>query len=281
MDVVNLSTNPVSAVVTNRLKFTTEGDEESLCSLLKRGAHFVTSAICSFTTTLRWGKRVDGSTIHSPSESCHHSPPEEIEFTIAGTKMKATKKGCVGTFHAIPKNLWDAIIGFHRQVSIDHSAESITMHRWHEPTGEYHTLIPYQKTQEHGLSVSVDWADKRNEELLNAYAKEFGEEFLPACTIHTHVDISAFESGVDASDEREAPGWHITLGKLITGKEYDTDFRFRIPRRKAVREVLNVNGAFKLNWNNLFADDPEMKEWIHTTPGTTDWHNFLNRVEVV
>lgn len=192
--------------------------------------------------------------------------------------MEATEGRFKGTFRPIPFHLWNAIVGFHRQVSIDYLAESVTYHRWHTESQQYHTLIPHQKTKQHGLSVDVDWADERNVELLNFYAAMHGEEFLPACTVHTHVDVTAFESGTDAKDEDEAPGWHITIGKLISAQQYDTHFRMRLPKTKSLKQIVNVEKAYTLEWKNLFQNAEEANEWIHSTPGTTDFHQFLDRV---
>jgi hypothetical protein len=215
----------------------------------------------------------------SPSVSSLPSQPiTPIKFKIAGAEMEATEGNFKGAFHPIPLNLWNAIIGFHRQVSINFKAESVSYHRWHAPTARYHTLIPHQETRKHGLSVNVDWRDPKNVQLLDAYGKKFGEEFLPACTIHTHVDIQAFESGTDAKDEDEAPGWHITLGNLVSRDKYDFDFRMRLPKLKSLKTIVDVNSAYKLHWENLFIAGEGTKEWLETTPGTTDFHPFLERV---
>ena len=192
--------------------------------------------------------------------------------------MTATPGKFAGTFHPIPLPLWNAIIGFHRQVSINDLAESVSYHRWHEPTQCYHTLIPYQTTSRHGLAVKTGWSDPRNVELLDPYAQQFGEEFLPACTIHTHVDITAFESGTDAKDEEEAPGWHITLGQLVTYDKYDLHFRMRVPQTKSLKAIIDTTKAYALTWENLFGDTPGVEEWIHATPGSADFHPFLKRV---
>lgn len=204
---------------------------------------------------------------------------QTIKFKIAGAEMEASEGVFKGTFHPIPLNLWQCIIGFHRQISINHKAESVTYHRWHAPSKCYHTLIPYQETCIQGLSVNVDWQNPKNVQLLDEYGKKFGEEFLPACTIHTHVDIRAFESGTDANDEKEAPGWHITLGNLVSKDKYDFDFRMRLPKLKSLKTVVDVTSAYKLKWDNLFLAEEGVEKWLETTPGTTDWHPFLNRVD--
>jgi hypothetical protein len=207
----------------------------------------------------------------------NQSDQSPVEFELAGAPFKAIQGRFEGRFHPIPKDLWLAIIGFHRQISIDHNAESVSYHHWHKASGEYHSLIPFQSSTKSGLRVSVDWTDKRNEKLLDEYAQRFGEDFFPACSIHTHVDIGAFESGVDASDESEQEGWHITLGKLISHEKYDLDFRMRLPRSKKLKQIVDTSRKFQLGPNHFFTDKGD---WIETSPGTTDFHKFIERVEL-
>lgn len=210
-----------------------------------------------------------------------NEPPSVAKIVkLAGAEIQISKGKAVGTFKAIPIELWSAIIGFHRQIAINHDAESVSYHRWSEKEQCYHSLIPYQVSSGCGLSVTTKWDDPRNIALLDAYGAKYGEEFLPACTIHTHVDISAFESGTDANDEAEAPGWHITLGKLISHPEYHLHFRMRMPKLKSINELIRTDCAYILQWKHLF-DGEELEKQIQTIPGTTDWHDKLNRVQIV
>lgn len=202
----------------------------------------------------------------------------EVPFMCAGARFSGKDNRISGTFHPISRELWACVVGFHRQASINFDAETVSYHKWHEPSASYHTIIPWQTTSQHGLSVRVDWQDKRNQELLNEYARRFQTEFFPACTIHTHVDTSGFESGTDAHDEENNPGWHITLGHLVSYTKYNLHFRMRAPKRKALAEAINVNGSIALGWEHLFAREGDIEEFIHTTPGVTDWHEFLSRV---
>jgi hypothetical protein len=91
------------------------------------------------------------------------------------------------------------------------------------------------------------------------------------------VDTAAFESGTDARDEEEQPGWHITLGHLVSRARYDFDFRMRIPATKKIKALVNPNSGFKLTPGHLFVAGFDVN-LIHTMPGTTDWHKFLDRV---
>jgi hypothetical protein len=206
---------------------------------------------------------------------------EPVPFKLAGCEMSITPDFKIkGDFHKLSFELWQAIIGFHRQVSINLDGESVSYHKWNENLQEYVTIIPWQTSHKHGLHVDVKWTDPRNQELLDEYGKRFGEEFFPACTIHTHVDASAFESGTDAKDEEHNPGWHITLGKLISAKDaYDFDFRMRLPQTKKLKEIVDTGSKVKLVMQHLIPGDKKERDTYSSTPGTTDWHHLLNRVE--
>jgi len=204
---------------------------------------------------------------------------EEVKIKLAGADMTVTPGKIKGALHAIPIPLWQAIVGFHRQISIKYKAESMSYHRWYEKDKCYHSLIPYQETSYGSLAVKTDWTDERNITLLNEYAKEYKEEFFPACTIHTHVDIGAFESGTDAADEEFQPGWHITLGELLSHQMIDVSLRIRLPKLKKISSLVNVNNAYEIEINNLF--DPSVnKDELFALSGTTDWHDKLDRVEI-
>jgi hypothetical protein len=204
--------------------------------------------------------------------------PVDVPFMCAGAPFVGRDNAVSGTFHPISRELWNCIIGFHRQASINFDGESVSYHRWHAPSKEYHSLIPWQNTSQHGLHVDANWQDARNKALLDEYARRYGCDFFPACTIHTHVDASGFESGTDAKDEYDNPGWHITLGHLVSYPKYNFHFRMRMPRKKALNEQVNTESAITLKWEHLFSPSPEMEEFIHTTPGTCDWHEFLERI---
>jgi hypothetical protein len=203
---------------------------------------------------------------------------ESIQINLAGAEATIHDGSFEVRFHSIPPALWNAIIGFHRQVSINMDAESVSYHHWHKGDKEYHTIIPFQTSTGGGLHLNVDWEHADNVALLDKYAEVHKEAFFPACTIHTHVDTVAFESGTDARDEEEAPGWHITLGHLVSFKNYDLDFRMRLPQSKRVAARVNTKSKFPLTSKHIFSGEVTDVKFISTTPGSTDFHHLLNRV---
>lgn len=208
------------------------------------------------------------------------APPESRKIMLAGAPWEITKNCAAGSFYAIPLTLWKAIIGFHRQVSFDHKAESFSYHRWYAKEGRYHSLIPFQETTKGGLSVRFDWESRQNKALLDQYGQKYQEDFFQgACTIHTHVDIAAFESGTDAADEERQPGWHITLGHLLTHERYDLDFRFRLPNVPMISRLTRADIPYKIEWSNLFVPGTSLND-VWREPGTKDWHHLLHRINL-
>ena len=200
----------------------------------------------------------------------------EFEMPHCG-KFELTKETLFCTLTEIPLSLWEKIVGFHRMVSIDIQGESVSYHRWHDELKEWHSIIPWQKSRANGLNVKTDWKDKRNADLLDEYGRKYKQDFFPWCTVHTHVDTSAFESGTDAEDEKDVPGWHITLGNLLSGKEYDVHARIRIPKIKKLKEIANTECAYVFSDLKSFFNK-EDNEKARTIPGTRDWEKFTERV---
>jgi hypothetical protein len=208
------------------------------------------------------------------------TPVDSVKLVLAGAPFEIRKEQILGSFWAIPVPLWHNIIGFHREISLRYEAESMSYHRWHAKSGSYHSFIPYQVTRAKGLSVTCNLQSPENIAILDAYGREHGEDFMQgACTIHTHVDVSAFESGTDAADEKSLPAWHITLGRLLSRAEYDLDFRMRIPHTPKVRALVDPDSAYKLDWRCLFAEGVNKKD-VFACPGTQTWFDLCKRVSI-
>lgn len=206
--------------------------------------------------------------------------PESVKITLAGAAFEITRGAASGSFFAIPLPLWSAILGFHREISLRHQAESMSYHRWHAREGRYHSFIPHQSTAGRGLSVNCNLQSAENTALLDSYGRAYQEDFMQgACTIHTHVDIGAFESGTDANDEKSLPAWHITLGRLISRQEYDLDFRMRLPHTPKIRALLSPDQAYKMDWACLFAEGVKRDE-VFKCPGSSAWIKYCSRVSV-
>lgn len=76
--------------------------------------------------------------------------------------------------------------------------------------------ICFNQTTEGQLDVEIDFESKSNKELLTAPILDAKKRFH--CTMHSHNDIGASQSGTDVNDEIGKRGWHITLGDYGSSK---------------------------------------------------------------
>lgn len=205
-----------------------------------------------------------------------NEPTLDFEMPHCGS-FTLKKNSLTCRLQEIPLSLWEKIVGFHRMVSIKMQGESVSYHRWHDELNEWHSLIPWQDSVAMSLSVHTPWRDPRNAALLDDYGKKYKQDFYPWCTVHTHVDTNAFESGTDADDEKDVPGWHITLGSLLTGKEYDVHARIRIPKIKKIKAISDPECPYIFQDLESFFSKEDLP---HATkiPGTKDWEKFIERV---
>lgn len=206
------------------------------------------------------------------------TPPKSIRIMLAGAPFEIIKGEIIGSFWAIPISLWHAIIGFQREIALRHEAEAMTYIRWNQKVQAYHSFIPHQTTVRRGLSVTCNLQSAENIAILDNYGRSWGEDFMSGvCTIHSHVDVSAFESGTDANDEQSLPGFHITLGHLLSKKEYHLDFRIRVPHTPKIRAIIDPDSCFKIGWESLFVAGTK-KEDVFQCPGSATWVKYASRV---
>jgi|TARA_R110002167_G_scaffold114830_4_gene288867 hypothetical protein len=186
-----------------------------------------------------------------------------------------------GWFHPISMTQWRQIVGFHKYASVTYNSETVSYHRWNPLISKYDTIIPHQVTAKAGLSVKTDWTDPKNVELLDQYGKTWGVDFFPACTIHTHVAAGAFESGTDAGDEEDLPGWHITLGHLTKHHvNMDIHARFRLPKLKRVGKLTSLKKCYVVPIKNLFNKNVRAEEITQTPWDDTHFHHNLENVSL-
>lgn len=201
-----------------------------------------------------------------------------MKVNIAGAPFEISEKTIKGSFHPLPLSLWRAIVGFQRIIAIRHEAESITLHRWHKGEGRYHTIIPHQETRKRGLVVNYNPARSENVQLLDEYGRKYKEDFANGMlTIHSHVDATAFESGADAYDEHSLPGWHITIGHMLTWKEYHLDFRMRLPHIPKITKLTDTSICYKIEHQNIFGKGVKRDD-VYKCPGSMTWEKYLTRV---
>lgn len=202
---------------------------------------------------------------------------KELKLSHCG-ELFVNKDVISGWFHPIRLSLWSRIVGFHRTISLENKAESVSYHKWNTKSKCYHTIIPFQVSTKGGLSVTTNWEDLRNKQLLDNYGQKWGRDFFPACTIHTHVDASAFESGTDAGDEQDWPGWHVTLGHLISHPYYSIHCRIRLPRIPSLKEFTSINTAYEIEAKYLFGEGTPPREIVKPSSENKSWNQYIHRV---
>lgn len=108
----------------------------------------------------------------------------------------------------IPFSLWEYIVLFHRYSVKKLNSETLNF-LFFDPDKSskepWQCWVPPQKSE--GMTVESD----PDHELYSKERKKFHN--LQFGTIHNHVDMGAFQSGTDESDEQDKEGFHITIGK--------------------------------------------------------------------
>lgn len=120
----------------------------------------------------------------------------------------------------IPKTLIERVVGFFRLVADKQNSESAAIWVWNRVTNQVEVIIPEQKAYNSGSSPQSPhgWPMDVKYEMptLTPDQVYMGD-------IHCHVDMSAFASGTDESDEVHRPGIHIIVGHIYTQPTFYCD----------------------------------------------------------
>lgn len=119
---------------------------------------------------------------------------EEPSFQWKGTK--------------IPFALWQEIITFMLWSQRTHKQEAMLFLFYNRETNEWAIWVPPQEPN--GMTVKT----LSNHPTYDKGRKLFGRAWIQLGSVHHHCTSSAFQSGVDKSDEEGRDGLHITLGNL-------------------------------------------------------------------
>ena len=108
----------------------------------------------------------------------------------------------------IPFSLWEYIVLFHRYSVKKLDSETLNF-LFFDPNKNskqpWQCWVPPQKSQ--GMTVESN----PDHELYSKERKKFHD--LQFGTVHNHINMGAFQSGTDESDELDKEGFHITIGK--------------------------------------------------------------------
>lgn len=122
----------------------------------------------------------------------------------------------------IPLSLWRTIASFFRKVHQEEKSEAQVRLFYSDTTRQWKACaFPQEKNS--GMTTK----ELKDHEDYGALMSEMleGGLYYQWGTIHSHCDVSAFQSGTDKSDEESSPGIHITIGKIISDK-IDLHVRF-------------------------------------------------------
>lgn len=170
----------------------------------------------------------------------------------------------------IPYEMIAQIVGFFHEVDQRMKTEVAVLLHYSDEKG-WAVSVPEQEVSGGSVSYSAD-------DRLPGYR----------CvgTMHSHVRMSAFHSGVDVPDEAQFDGLHCTIGKVHKYPRFDLDAEVVV---RGVRAKIAANQIFQgvstgAKYWELTGDDVEIpEEWFDKltrktwTTAAFDWAKYYNR----
>jgi hypothetical protein len=121
----------------------------------------------------------------------------------------------------ISAGLWQQIVGF-MIWSQQKYGEEAQLRLFYNTDSDEWQAVPYPQKP---MGMTTKELDDEPELLEKLRAPVAGTGWVNLGTVHHHCKSSAFQSGTDEADERNQPGFHITLGNLESD-ELDAHCRF-------------------------------------------------------
>lgn len=140
----------------------------------------------------------------------------------------------------IPLSLWHSILAFMQWGFDTHRSEVMVVLFYDKEKNEWSAWAPPQELK--GLSV-----DCVQDEEYAKQRKVFGNAVVMG-SVHHHCELSAFESGKDANDEKNRPGVHFTVGFM---NKAERGFHCRVVVRKESMET---------EWSQFIENPADAKE---------------------
>jgi hypothetical protein len=167
------------------------------------------------------------------------------------TALKPVSSSLTLRLPKIPPELFSQIIGFFHAVKKKHDSEAAVLLHYGE--GGWAVSCPEQ-TVGPG-TVKYDMTER-----------------LPgkACvgTMHSHVDMSAFHSGVDEKDEAAFDGLHLTVGKISRSPSVDVDaevvirgHRFKPSADALIEGVVPYDDSVPIEYSEQELKDKPWLKW--------------------
>lgn len=199
------------------------------------------------------------------------------------TGLQAVQPSALWKLPPIPADLFKQIVAFFHEIGrTKHTEVAVLLH--YGPGVGWKVTVPQQEVS--AGSVSWEWSESDK----IAGTRNVG-------TMHSHVNMSAFHSGVDIGDEAQADGLHVTIGKVSSYPQFDMNAeivirgqRFVIRAEKFVtgvtalrdelqqEETENFGGYVRKKWNawnsgasHEFIEQPDVEEFRECFP--REWND--------
>jgi len=198
-----------------------------------------------------------------------------VRVDLWPAELAAHKSSLHMNYPKLPRRLIEQVVGFFSIISRRQNSEAAVLTTWNRTAQEIEVVVPEQT----GL-VSHGWNG-------NAYPLELRYEIPPLPThlmligdIHSHVDLAAYASAMDKTDEEFRPGLHIVVGRI----QYEPpDFHCEITvdgARFQVRDLNAVIAGYKRRRESEVPDEwlekVAVKTW-NPSGGNYAWHQPVVR----
>ena len=125
-------------------------------------------------------------------------------------KIAETSASVQWTGPKIGREAWNEVLAFFRHVAKTSHSEAQVRAFVFRGNPKHWAFWAFPQKACSGLSArELDTEDSKQQ-----WQQWPGGQWLPWGTIHSHVNIAAFQSGTDEHDEKHQDGLHITIGKL-------------------------------------------------------------------
>ena len=144
----------------------------------------------------------------------------------------------------LPYDLYKQIYSFFKSVYTEHKSEVAVLLWYNFERKDWFIEVPKQKVS--GASVNYDRDLEENKKLES-------KGYICVGSIHSHCEMGAFHSGTDDGDEYNFDGFHMTIGKVMSGPEHACrfivkDVEYKMKFEECV-EVPLEDEAFPKEWS--------------------------------
>jgi hypothetical protein len=116
----------------------------------------------------------------------------------------------IPSFPVIPRPLLERVVGFFARIAELHSSEAAVLLVWDREQAQVRVRVPPQIA-----TVQSDWLGvSRPVGVRYDFPTDLAAHELVFGSIHSHVEMPAYASGIDVEDEAHFPGLHAVVGRI-------------------------------------------------------------------